>query len=189
MPIHTSPAERSSASARRARKLIYASAALLVDWDGCLAFGERLAPGAAKFLQEHADHIAIVSNNTTHLPDDFVAFLAHEGVTLARERVILAGPVTVDRAARESSRALVLANARLRHLAQSVGLETDAANPEAVVLLRDTQFTYKKLQRAANAIHDGARLYVGNPDLTHPDANGTRVRCWPHWLLLSISQT
>jgi HAD superfamily hydrolase (TIGR01450 family) len=175
MPIHASPAERTPASTRRARRLISDSAALLIDWDGCLAFGERLAPGAAKFLQEHADHIAIVSNNTTHVPDDFVALLAHEGVTLARERVILAGPVALHRAARETRRALVLANGRLRHVAQCAGLETDAAEPEAVVLLRDTEFTYQKLQRAANAIRAGARLYVGNPDLTHPDANGTCV--------------
>jgi HAD superfamily hydrolase (TIGR01450 family) len=175
MPIHASPGERTPVSTRRARRLISDSAALLIDWDGCLAFGERLAPGAASFLQKHADHIAIVSNNTTHVPEDFVAFLAKEGVTLARERIILAGPVAVHRAARETRHALVLANGRLRHLAECAGLETDAPEPEAVVLLRDTEFTYERLRRAAHAIHNGARLYVGNPDLTHPDANGTRV--------------
>lgn len=174
---HNWAADGKAHSIRRARGLIRDSPVLLVDWDGCLALGEALAPGARTFLLEHSDRVAIVSNNTTHLPQDFAALLAAQGVTIAPERIILAGHETVHLAAQSAlrGRALVLANERLRDLANSAGLETQASEPELVVLLRDTEFTYAKLQGAAAAIRHGARLYVGNPDLTHPGANGIPV--------------
>ena len=38
--------------------------------------------------------------------------------------------------------------------------------------MRDTRFSYSRLERAANALKKGARLIVANPDLTHPGAEG-----------------
>ncbi|MEJ1964629.1 MAG: HAD hydrolase-like protein [Gammaproteobacteria bacterium] len=160
-----------------ARYSIGRSAALLVDWDGCLASGEELLPGAGPFLRRYEDRVAIVSNNTTHLPEDFVFALKRQGVRIPAERVVLAGREALHQAigAAPSGQALVLANARMRTLAKASGLQPHSDSPEVVVLLRDTDFSYERLQQAADALCSGARLIVGNPDLTHPGRNGLAV--------------
>jgi HAD superfamily hydrolase (TIGR01450 family) len=159
------------------RSCIAAAPALLVDWDGCLTFGEELMPGAAAFLRRYEDRVAIVSNNTTHLPEDFLLTLRAQGVQLIPERVVLAGSEAIHQALEvaPNGQALLLGNARLQSLARSAGLEPQSAVPEVVILLRDTEFSYERLQRAVNALSAGASLIVGNPDLQHPGAGGIVV--------------
>jgi 4-nitrophenyl phosphatase len=64
--------------------------------------------------------------------------------------------------------------ALMRH-AKALGLELVREKPEIVVLLRDTRFTYRKLERAANAVVRGAALIVANPDDAHPGRGGALV--------------
>jgi 4-nitrophenyl phosphatase len=47
--------------------------------------------------------------------------------------------------------------------------------PDIVVLMRDARFTYAKLERAANAVRNGAKLVVANGDRTHPGPAGRLV--------------
>jgi HAD superfamily hydrolase (TIGR01450 family) len=174
-PDSAAPGDRDAGP--RARALIAQARALLVDWDGCLALDEVLVPGAAAFLRRNQDRVVIVSNNTTHLPEDFLLTLRYEGVHLPPERVVLAGREAVHQAIEAAPRrqALLLANSRLQGLARSAGLEPQSATPEVVILLRDTDFSYQRLQRAVNALLSGAALIVGNTDLIHPGRGGSVV--------------
>lgn len=147
--------------------------ALLVDWDGCLAIGNRLQPGAAALLSCWQGRVVIVSNNSTHLPHQIAQILADAGLAIPADRILLAGYETI-RIAAESAwcRAMILGDPRLRAAARALGISVAREAPEVVVLLRDTRFTYRQLERAANAILQGAALLVSNADLNHPGPGG-----------------
>jgi 4-nitrophenyl phosphatase len=150
--------------------------AILLDWDGCAAIDNRPLPITLEFLRAYGERVAIVSNNSTLLPGDIVEVLATAGVQFPAERVLLAGCEAIATAAQSrGARALVLASLRMRALAHRSGLNLVKKGADLVVLLRDTRFSYAKLDRAAEALRRGARLIVANPDKTHPAADGAVV--------------
>jgi 4-nitrophenyl phosphatase len=80
---------------------------------------------------------------------------------------------TLSRAAALNPQAaLVMADPRMRGLARSNGLNLANEEVDLVVLLRDTRLTYPRLERAVNALANGAKLLVANPDMTHPGCDG-----------------
>lgn len=147
---------------------------VLLDWDGCVALADRPDKWAVQFIQEQRAKIAIVSNNSTHLPEDFAEILACSGIRMDPERIILAGAEALRRAAEMKPRgALVLGDGRMKAYARNLGLAIVHDDAELVVLLRDIRFSYSRLQRAVNCLRAGARLIVANPDTTHPGSRGT----------------
>lgn len=150
-----------------------AARGFLVDWDGCCAIDNQLTASAAAFLRAHQDRAAIVSNNSSNTIEDFLEILSRAGITMTREQVVLAGIEAIDRAATAGQvDVMVLAAPRMRAVARNSGIRLNRDEAEIVVLLRDTRFSYSRLERAANALSKGARLIVANPDLTHPGAEG-----------------
>jgi 4-nitrophenyl phosphatase len=160
----------------QARHLLDVSKAILLDWDGCVAVNNRILSDAAALIARHLDRVAIVSNNSTHLPDDFAEVLAASGLAVPRERIFMAGVEALRHvAALGEARVLLLAAPKMRRHARDLGLTLVREEPDLVLLMRDARFTYAKLERAANALRDGARLVVANGDLTHPGPAGRLV--------------
>lgn len=146
---------------------------ILLDWDGCLAISNRLHPDAVEFLKEFQDRVAIVSNNSTDLPADFAAIMGRHGIHIPAERIVLAGVEAIRCAARAGKRpTMILANRKMVSHARSEGVLVSRAAPELVILLRDTQFTFRRFAHAANALQAGADLIVSNTDRNHPGENG-----------------
>jgi HAD superfamily hydrolase (TIGR01450 family) len=166
---HISPAflDQALESVRRARHL-------LIDWDGCLAEKGALKPGAHRLLQQFAGRVSILSNNSTDTPDGLCRFLARHGVQFPAARCFLAGDITLRLVASRVGRepVYVLGNDTMRERARALGLSLRRRGVREVVLLRDTTFTFEKLERAANLLAAGARLVVANPDATHPRGAG-----------------
>lgn len=156
--------------------LIASADGLLIDWDGCIALGDAPLPGAVRFLQANAARVAVLSNNSTALPQDFAAILQRAGVMLPVERIVLAGAETLRQAAASGlQQVMILANSRMKAHARALGLTLVKERPEAVVLMRHTRFSFTDLQRAVDAVGNGARLIVSNADNTHPGRNGRIV--------------
>lgn len=155
---------------------LHNAAGYLVDWDGCCAFDNVLVPGAIRFLAHVQDRAAIISNNSSNTVGDFLEILRKSGIAMRPEQIVLAGMEALRRAVELRSRtALVLSAPKMRGVARKLGLTLVREEPDIVVLLRDTRFSYPRLERAVNALRNGARLIVANPDLTHPGRDG-RVR-------------
>jgi 4-nitrophenyl phosphatase len=149
--------------------LLSAAKGILLDWDGCIAVGNRVLPFAKKLIAQHAERIAIVSNNSTHLPRDLEDILAQQGVRLSHERIFLAGAEAVRHvAASGDMRVMLLSASRIKLYARELGMTMARRNPDLVLLMRDAKFSYAKLELAANALRSGAKLVVANADLTHP---------------------
>lgn len=154
---------------QRERRMLSAAKGILLDWDGCVAIDNRVLPFARKLIARHADRIAIVSNNSTHLPCDFADILAQQGVRVSHERIFLAGVEAVRHvAACRGMRVMLLSAPKIRRYAIDLGVALVRQRPGVVLLMRDTRFTYAKLELAANALRAGAKLVVANADLTHP---------------------
>jgi len=169
-----------AASSPRAEDKIAAlmsAKAILLDWDGCASIANHPFPMTIEFLKFYGDRVVIVSNSSTLLPNDIGEALAKAGASFPTERVLLAGCEALIAAAESGPdvRALVLGSSRMKAFAKKQGLNLVQENIELVVLLRDTRFSYAKLDRAVQALRLGARLIVANPDKTHPGANGALV--------------
>jgi 4-nitrophenyl phosphatase len=145
---------------------------ILLDWDGCVAIENRIFPQAIDLMLRNLDRVAIVSNNSSDLPCDFVEILKYHGIEFPIDRIILAGTETlVSVSLEKSARVLLIASERMRAYANNLGVILDDQNPDIVLLMRDQDFCYKKLTLAGNALRSGARLVVSNADLSHPGAN------------------
>tara|TARA_B100000678_G_scaffold272644_1_gene262254 strand:+ start:8646 stop:9545 length:900 start_codon:yes stop_codon:yes gene_type:complete len=145
----------------------------LIDWDGCCALDNRLLGGAARFLKQNRRRSVIVSNNSTETPSEFRDILLQNGVDMPEEQIVLAGKLAIDRALELAPGGVsILGSHAMRVHAETSGLQLVDEGADIVVLLRDTSFSYERLERACNDIAKGARLIVANPDMTHPGENG-----------------
>lgn len=158
--------------------MLSTAALVLLDLDGCLAFGNEPHAAASTLLKQLDSRYVVLSNNSTQTPAGLAAELKSRGLSVDPARIILAGALMIDRLAvsrREASIALFAA-AEIETYALSKGLllsSTDDA--EIVALARDTAFTYDKLQRGVGLLAAGAKFIVSNPDLTHPGPQGIPV--------------
>jgi HAD superfamily hydrolase (TIGR01450 family) len=151
-----------------------AARGFLLDWDGCCAVDNLLVPSAARFLRANRQRSVIVSNNSSNTAEDFLRILSKAGIEMRAEQIILAGVEALSRAAASGSRRTwVLSDPRMRFLARRLGVCLEAEAPDLVVLLRDTRFSYLRLEKIINALASGASLIVSNPDTTHPGRGGT----------------
>ena len=158
------------------RSALRDASAILLDWDGCVMIGERIMPSAQNFIRRNADRIVILSNNSTHVPEDFVRALARVDVRLPVERIVLAGVEAVEWTRQHvGGRVMLFGSTQIKHHARQLGVNLVRDEPDAILLTRDARFTYAKLHRAINALHDGARLIVANGDTTHPGAKDRLV--------------
>lgn len=149
----------------------------LVDLDGTLIRGTTVLPESARLLKMLRGRYLLLSNNAEHTPHQLSRLLDRMGLSIAANDILLAGTVAIDKVAAEAPSAgvLLLGSPALRAYARRRGLDLSAGRPDIVMVMRDRQFTYGKLARAAAALSDGARLVVAAPDGSHPGADGRPV--------------
>ncbi len=158
------------------REALEAAKGLLFDWDGCVAVNNRILPAAARLIARHLGRVAVITNNSTHLPQDFVRILERNGLEIPEERIFTAGIEALRHVkASGCGRVLMLSSTAMRRHALDLGIPLAREDPDLVLLMRDPRFTYAKLERAANALRDGARLVVANADRAHPGIGGRLV--------------
>lgn len=152
------------------RTAVAAARLVMIDLDGCLAFGGVPHPAAAAFLASVADRYVVLSNNSSDTPASLAAVLATGGLAVDPSRILLAGTLMIDILARDQPRARVnlVACREMRAYARVRKLRLATRGVEVVALARDITLTYAKIAAAVAALHGGAELIVSNPDITHP---------------------
>jgi HAD superfamily hydrolase (TIGR01450 family) len=162
---------RASEPDHAARDMMNSAELVLIDLDGCLAFGDDPHPAASALLMQLGSRYAILSNNSTETPASLAKNLRSCGLAVDPSRIILAGALMIDiLAADRRHRSIALfAAPEIENYAISKGLQISLADDAGLVALaRDTSFTYDKLQRGVALLAGGAEFVVSNPDLTHP---------------------
>jgi NagD protein len=156
---------------RAARDLVMSMELVLIDLDGCLAFGNEPHPAASNLLAQLDARYAILSNNSTQTPTSLAKHLNDRGLAVDPARIIVAGALMIDILATERpGRSIALfAASEIEDYALSKGLAISrTGDADLVALARDTAFTYEKLQRGVALLASGAEFIASNPDLTHP---------------------
>jgi HAD superfamily hydrolase (TIGR01450 family) len=144
---------------------------VLIDLDGCLAFGNDPHPAASILIEQLGSRYAVLSNNSTQTPESLARDLRSRGLTVDPAHIILAGALMIDilAADRRHSSIALFAAPEIEDYARSKGLLLSfGGDADLVALARDTAFTYDKLQRGVALLAGGAKFVVSNPDLTHP---------------------
>lgn len=161
--------------------LVDAYEAFAVDLDGVIWRGEEIVDGAVGALgavRERGKPLVFITNNGNLLPEDVARRLEERGVEAGAEEVLT--PVLVARSwieenGHRGSTVFVLGPGsvgdQLADLVQVVDGE-QAAGASVVLVGRDTQFDFARLDAAARAVRDGARLVSLNRDPTMPVPGG-----------------
>lgn len=153
------------------------AALVFADLDGCLISEGRAYPDTAAFVAGCGARLWIVSNNATHTAAELSVELAQIGVPVPPDRILLAGEQTLLHLVRTAPGAglALYATGSLRDRAASLGLRTDVAEPEHVLLCRDMSFAMPQIEEVARHLARGAALWVSNTDLSHPGLDGQPV--------------
>jgi NagD protein len=160
-------APRPPVEAAEIARLVRDSKIVLVDLDGCLAFGLRPHPAAQRFIEAFRDRYVILSNNSTETPESLAEVLGSHGLIVDPQRILLAGSLMIEVLAQEGEPTTLFAAPRLTEYATLRGLEL-AEEATVVAFARDTSLTYERLNRAVLLLRRGAQITASNPDLTHP---------------------
>lgn len=153
----------------------------LFDMDGVLYRGSRALPGAQTMLEAlDRDGIpyALVTNNSTRSPLQYVRHLAAMGMRVPAHRIVTSSVGTtayLRRTLRPEARVLIIGESALRRAIVKAGFVPAWENVAAVVVGLDRRVTYKKLTLATAALGRGAAFIASNPDPLLPTEGGLQL--------------
>lgn len=152
-------------------------AAILADLDGCLVSGSTVLPHVADLVEQCADRVWIVSNNSTETSTGLSSRLAAMGLDVEAAHILLAGEESLRAIAaqRPGARVALFCAQALCDLAIELGLRADRQAPDVAFLARDPGFTFGDLTGLVALAHRGVPIRLSNPDPSHPAADGTPV--------------
>ncbi|MBI2982605.1 MAG: HAD-IIA family hydrolase [Chloroflexi bacterium] len=151
---------------------------LVFDIDGCVVRGTRPIAGAPEALAElraRGYGIRFFTNDSAKSQAETAQRLTTAGISAAPEEVLTAASVAADYVSERSPRArvLVVGAPPLRAALEARGLSVvDAPPADVVVVGRDVDFTYAKLDAACRAIWGGATFLATNLDRRMPVSDG-----------------
>lgn len=150
-------------------------AAILADLDGCLISGATVLAAVPELFDRYGNLLWIVSNNSTDTAASLSDRLARMGLSIAPQRIFLAGEQTLRRIARDrpGARIALYAAAPLQDLARELGLHPDRKTPDVAILARDPGFAFCDLRELAAHLHRGLPIWLTNADSSHPGPDGT----------------
>jgi 4-nitrophenyl phosphatase len=150
----------------------------LFDMDGVLYRGRHALPGARSMLAGLARAgvpFALVTNNSTRTPRQYVRHLAALGVRARANQIVtssIGAAAYLRERLRAGSRVLVIGERGVRHAVEQAGFTVVWERAAAVVVGLDRRLTYRKLARATDALVDGALFVACNPDPLLPTEHG-----------------
>lgn len=159
-----------------ARKLLAEAKAVLLDLDGTLYRGDRVFPGAPKWVSalKHAGKkVFFLSNNTSRSTREYLPKLYDLGFDISPGEIWGALNATLDFLKSEGlRRLLVVGTEAVREEFKRNSFALVDENPDAVVLTYDTTFDYAKFVKAHKALMGGARFLATHPDIMCPTEDG-----------------
>ena len=150
----------------------------LLDLDGCVWVGERLAPGAVELvrgLRSAGVALGFLSNTSWTNAAGAAEKLERLGIDASKHDVVT--PMSVALARPElapGARVLVLGTEAVADLLREAGRDvvTDPDAADAVLVGKDDELTYRRLATATQALVRGAVLVALNLDASVPSDGG-----------------
>jgi NagD protein len=154
----------------------------LIDLDGVVYRGNRLIPGADRFvgaLRESAIPFLFLTNNSQRTRRDVVTKLARMGIEVEERHVFTCAMATARFLARQKPHgtAYVLGEGGLLHALHVNGYSIVDHAADYVVVGECRTITLEMLETAVRLILDGAKLIATNLDPHCPTSSGVRPGC------------
>ena len=159
------------------RERLAAVRCFLLDLDGTLYLGDRLIDGSLDFLEtlvKTGRTCLFLTNNSSRSAAFYRDKLTRLGVPLPCRNVLTSGQTAARYVTRQfpGKKGFLLANALVTVEMRELGVETDAANPDYVLVAFDTELDYHKLTRLCDHVRAGLPYIATHPDLNCPTEVG-----------------
>lgn len=154
----------------------------LMDMDGTFYLGDRLLPGALKFVellkQSERDYL-FLTNNSSRSASYYAAKLNRLGCPAAPADILTSGEATAlyIKQRKPWARIYLLGTPELTCEFLQHGFTLTASQPDYVVLGFDTTLTYEKLATACQLIRGGVPFIATHPDFNCPTEDGYIPDC------------
>lgn len=156
-------------------------AGVIFDVDGCLVRGKKLLPGAAETIAElrrRGIRLAFCTNENNSTVGEVARKLQGLGVD-AREQEVVSAALVAARVIKThfpGKKVLAICGAGLRRCLEEEGVEPlpleREAEAEVLVLGKDPEWNYAKLEAACRVVWRGASFVATNLDPRLPAENG-----------------
>lgn len=149
----------------------------MLDLDGTFYLGDRLLPGAQRFLdicKEKGVKFTFLTNNSSRGKADYIKKLAKMDVEITENEMFSSADATLMYLDENnfSRDILLVGTPSLEAQFLAAGYNINAAQPKAAVLGFDTTITYEKLTRLCDAVRAGLPYIATHPDLNCPVEGG-----------------
>lgn len=155
----------------------------IIDMDGVLVHGNRLIPGADKFIEtliKQKRKFLILTNNSMYTPRDLSHKLQSIGLNIQEGQIFssaLATALFLHRQ-RPGGKAFVIGESGLTGAIHEIGYVITDMDPDYVVLGETLAYDFQMVKKAIRLIHnEGARFIATNPDPSGPSQGGLVPAC------------
>lgn len=158
-------------------KRIREKTGFIADMDGVLYHGNRLLPGAKRFVRwlksEHKKYL-FLTNSSERSPRELREKLARLGMEVAEEHFYTSALATAAFLASQKpgGSAYVIGDTGITNALYEAGFTMNDVNPDYVVVAETHTYNYERITKAVNLVLKGAKLIGTNPDLTGPIEGG-----------------
>jgi 4-nitrophenyl phosphatase len=150
---------------------------IVLDLDGVLWRGDEAIPGSADAVQALRDggaRVAFLTNNSSLRIADYLEKFTGLGIAAEPDEVLTSAQAAAELLAESLPRGasvLACAGAGVVEALEGAGYRVvDRAPADAVVVGWHRTFDFERLDRAAEAVREGARFVATNADPTYPGA-------------------
>ena len=168
-----------------------ASRGWLLDMDGVLYHGNRVIPGAVRFLREiqrRGIPYLLLTNHGCLTPAGFSAKLAKMGIRVPPSRIYSSAEATAEwLAARKVRKVYAIGEAGLFRALRLHGIRRARTGVRCVVVSLDRAINYEKLSAACWLLTHGADFIGSNPDPCYPVEHGQVPECGAILAALEVS--
>ncbi|MFW5745814.1 MAG: HAD-IIA family hydrolase [Spirochaetota bacterium] len=159
-----------------------AKAGFICDMDGVIYHGNRLLPGAERFvawLKSNDKKFLFLTNSSERSPKELCQKLSRLGIEVGEEHFYTSALATAEFLAGQThgGSAYVIGEAGLINALYNAGITMNDVNPDYVVVGESPSYSYAKIERAVRLVRSGARLVGTNPDVTGPGEDGIVPAC------------
>lgn len=149
----------------------------LLDLDGTLYLGNRLLPGADRFieaLRASGRACLFLTNNSSRSSEGWAEKLRGLGIPARAEEVFASGEATAAYIAahRPGTRVFLLGTPELEAEMVRHGVTCVQEDPDLVLVGFDMGLTYEKLRKACRFVLSGVDLWATHPDRVCPTPEG-----------------
>ena len=154
----------------------------LIDMDGVVYRGNKLIPGADRFIQillEKEIPFLFVTNNSQRSRCDVVLKLTQMGIDVENEHIFTCAISTARFLASQkpNGSAYVIGDAGLLTALHDHGYAINEADPDYVVVGEGRLLNFEVLEKALKLIINGSKLIATNLDPNCPTDSGLRPGC------------